>query len=110
MSVETVGEKVDRDGPCVLMVKVCDLAQKHGRVPVGEWDYTFASDPKWRLCMNGGPHDSWSPEEGIDVPRFEVYVQFNGWPAALFNTAGGQVIGISEDEIVAAFEKELRHV
>lgn len=107
LTSQTVGEVFEAHGPCALMAKVVELAQKQQRIPVGEWDYRFTSDPRWRLCINGGKDAEWTPPEAPPVKRFEVFMEFNGWPAATFNVVEGCVIGVTEDQILAAFDAEL---
>lgn len=107
MSQQTVGDVFDERGPCLLMAKVMDLAEQVGRMPFGEWDYRFQSDPRWRVCVNGGTSSEWTPPDAPAIKRFESYVEFNGWPAATFNTVDGAVIGITEDRILVAFEQEI---
>jgi hypothetical protein len=106
----TVGEKVDRDGPCELLVRIADIALALGRIPVGEWDYTFASDRRWRVLLNGGQTDTWTPEPGLSVPRFHAMVFCNGLPLALVDAAGGTVAQGQEDPAIAAVEAELAHL
>lgn len=102
----TVGEAVQRNGYCVVMLKLVDLAQAVGRIPVGEWDYRFVSDPTWRVCMNGGASATWTPPDAPAIPRFESYLAHQGWPAALVNAAGGHCM-VPEDRIIAAIEREI---
>lgn len=106
--METVGEIFDREGPCLFMVKVLELGEKHNRQPVGEWDYWFASDPRWRLIVNGGGSDEWQPAGAFaPVKRFECAIEYNGWLVASFNAVGGAVIGLTEARILEALEREL---
>jgi hypothetical protein len=103
----TVGEKVERDGYCLVMVRLMDLAKALGRMPCGEWDYTFRSDPRWRVCLNGGVHAEWKPPDMISVPRFNAGVMVNGWPAGLVDAAGGTLIAGVEEQLLAAITREL---
>jgi hypothetical protein len=100
----TIGEKVDRDGPSALFVAIAELAEAHGRIPIGEWDSgPFQTDPRYRVLVNGGPNARWR-----DIPRFHALLEFNGWPAGLLNPGGG-TIAINEDEAIAVVEREAAH-
>ena len=91
----------DRDGPSALFVAIFELAEAHHRIPVGEWDSgPFVTDARYRVRVNGGPHDSW-----CNIPRFFALLEFNGWPAALLNPGGGSIC-IDEDEAIAAVTRE----
>lgn len=106
---KTVGEVFDERGPCLIMAKVAEIAEAIKRIPVGRWDYTFASDSRWRLCLNGGT-DVWTPPGLLEIPRFEGVIARDGWPVATFNTVGGMVVGRTEDDIIEALECEVRAV
>lgn len=103
---QTVGEAVEALGYCQVMLDLAELAIVLGRTPVGEWDRTFVSDRRWRICLNGGPHAQWTVEAGIVVPRFHAFVLFNGWPVAMVDAAGGPVVGNQEQTILDAIAKE----
>lgn len=104
----TVGELVDQRGPCQLMLAVMALAEKHGRIPCGEWDYRFESDPKFRLLLNGGTKPEWKPTGAfMPVKRFECVIEHDGWAVANFNTAEGVVLGgFTEADLLAAIDRE----
>jgi hypothetical protein len=106
---KTVGEAVEQHGFCEVMLRIVDLAKHLGRIPAGEWDYRFASDPKWRICLNGGTQPTWTPTDAPAVERFYAYLEYNGWPAGIVNAAGGSV-ALNEDRIIAAIEREIAHV
>jgi hypothetical protein len=105
---KTAKDVFDERGPCALMMKVLTLAELKNRVPVGEWDYQFASNPAWRLCVNGGLFETWTPSKDVPpIKRFEAYVAYQGWPAAIFNTVEGIVTGVTETMILDAFDTEI---
>ena len=106
----TVGELVEERGLCAIMAKVADLAQVLKRLPAGEWDYSFQSDPRWRICLNGGQAPTWSPPNAPAIARFDGYAEFNGWPAGSFNAAGGVMVGDLEDALLAALDREVAAV
>lgn len=103
----TLGEAVDQRGYAQVMVLVGELAHVVGRIPCGEWEYRFTSDPRWRVCLNGGAQATWTPPEAPAIPRFHAYLEFNGWPAALVNPAEGTLINIDEASVIAALETEI---
>ena len=49
----------------------------------GCWEYRISD--KWLLKLNG------HPEEVDGIPPFHAYVEFNGWPAGVFNPWGGEI-------------------
>ncbi len=104
----TVGEAVDQHGYCELMMRIADLATVLKRVPFGEWEYRFVSDPTWRVCVNGGTAAEWTPPDASPIPRFHAMVEKNGLPAAIFNAAGGSCL-LSEGKIIAAVDAEIAH-
>ena len=98
----TMGEAVDKHGPCEVFVAIADLAQVVGRIPIGEWVYFFQSDPRYSLWVNGGTSESWKPEGCVPlIDRFYAYMEFNGWPVALVCPAGGSVTRPAADLINA---------
>jgi len=100
----TMGEKVERDGPCALFVAIAELAEAHRRIPIGEWDSgPFLTDGRYRVMVNGGRHDEWN-----HIPRFHAMLEFNGWPVAMVSPAGGTIVGMDadEDEVIAAVKRE----
>jgi hypothetical protein len=93
MKTETVGDVFDRRGPCELMALVVQLAEKHGKIPVGTW--TIQLDPDWELRVNGTA-DKW---DGVPPWHGMMTSAHNGWPVVvLFNTVDGQFIGPPDTE------------
>jgi hypothetical protein len=106
----TMGEAVDRHGPCVVFVAIADLAQAVGRIPIGEWAYPFTTDQRYMLWVNGGKELHWQPEGCVAlIDRFYAYLEFNGWPASLVCPAGGSVT-VPEDQLIAALAAEVAAV
>ena len=103
---ETMGEVVDRLGPSTTFVAIADLAQAVGRIPIGEWAYTFATDHRYRLWVNGGPQAHWQPSGcAALIDRFYAYIECDGWPAALLCPAGGSVT-MDEGKLIDALKRE----
>lgn len=47
-------------------------------------------DDQWAVWLN--PHrDAIKLDSGPEVPPFECYVEFNGWPAGIFGPRGGVI-------------------
>lgn len=103
----TLGEACEQGGYAEAMIKIAELAQAVGRMPAGEWDYRFTTDPRWRICLNGGPHDTWTPPEAMAVPRFHAYLEYHGMPAGLINPADGTMLVGAEAQFVAAIAIEI---
>ena len=101
----TVGEAVEEEGYSELMLAVVELAERCGRVPVGQWAYRFTSEPRWRLYVNGGDKD-WTPEGAMTIPRFHALLERDGWPVALVNAASGTIMGVPEEVTIAAVQRE----
>ena len=106
MAIQTVGEKVERDGYCLAMLKIADLAKALRRVPCGEFDYRFKSDQRWRICLNGGHQPVWILP-GLRIPRFSAYVEYMGWPAGFLDAAGGTMVGDPEGKLLMALDVEI---
>lgn len=106
----TVGEKVDRDGYCLVFVRIAELAKAVGRIPAGEWAYRFTTDPRWRFWLNGGKQDRWTLPNGTELSRFEAYIEYDGTPLGFVNAAGGTMLWGAEDTTLAALEDELAAV
>lgn len=106
MKPETMGEAVERQGIPMTLSLLADIAGALQRIPIGEWDYQFASNSRWRLVMNGGKAQFWQ-----GVQRFHVMLEYNGWPAAIISPAGGIVHGgVTEQEVIEVLETELKAV
>ena len=61
-------------------------------------------DDTWRVSFNGHSEPRMS-STGAKVPGFEVFVEYNGWPAGLIGPAGGVIAagaGANEDALIAA--------
>ena len=71
--------------------KVMDLAQYLGVYSIkdypGCWEHHI--DEHWWIAVNGHPETM--EANGIKVEPYHVYVEFNGWPAGLFNMRSGSI-------------------
>ena len=96
-------------GPNEAWLGICALAIKDGvkipEIPDGIYRRDIA---EWKITFNGTNEDK--VDAGIDLPKFEAYVQYNGWPAGLIGPAGGILAAgaaANEDTFIAAIEAEL---
>lgn len=83
---------------------VARLAMKRG-VNANGRTLALAVDEHWTVFVNGS--DAPVTHHGCEVPRFHMYVEFNGFPAGLFSPYGGIIAGGSaanEDTFIAAIE------
>ena len=92
---KTLGEAVEQNGVLVCFDLIRQLAEKHGRIPVGFWKHELA--PKWTLTVNG------TKDKRDNIPPYHAIVvgeNKGGWPiVAMMHPAGGSVIGGSQDDI-----------
>lgn len=89
----------------------CALAQKEDAAPLnkhaGCWERKL--DEQWWFAING-QNDPIKCSRGPEVPPFNCYVEFNGWPAASFDpfdgifAAGGPA---NEEAFAAVLEAEI---
>ena len=75
-----------------IWVAICAIARNEGSKPLNRLDgpYRIVAG-KWRLWINGTKADLLATEEHPAIPRFDCYLEFNGWPAGSFNPHGGIV-------------------
>lgn len=88
--------------------EIIRLAERRGVEGIGRlagcWETSVG--PQWWLCVNGHGHPV-RCTRGVDVPPYSAYVEFNGWPAGMFNPRGGEfVAGAAANE--SAFIEALR--
>jgi hypothetical protein len=75
---------------CEAMLLVGELAAALGvaninRLP-GCWEH--AIDAHWTIAVNGHQQPI-KTSTGVEVAPFNVWVEFNGWPAGYFDASGG---------------------
>jgi hypothetical protein len=85
-----MSEAVDDRPVSLAMDLVAQLAIKLKAHPMhkhpGCWEHQV--DENWRIAVNGH-RDPRNTSDGLTVPPFECYVEFNGWPAGFINPFGG---------------------
>ena len=93
-----------------IFFKIVQLAHALGARNIkdtpGCWEYCFGS---WRLSVN--PHkESTKNSAGLELPPFEMGVEYEGWPAAIVKHNDGIVLAGSEGDIIAALDAEISRV
>ena len=100
-----------------LFVLMCDLGLKLGVKRINElpgcWEQRV--DDQWWFAMNGhnepmiarSSDGASSSGEGVSVPPFHAYVEYNGWPAGMLTPYDGILAageGANEETFAAALE------
>ena len=96
--------------PMVLVARLCEAV---GASPLTRWPngWEHQIDDEWRIIVNGS--GQWlrfkSDKEplGVDIEPFGCYVEYNGWPAGMFNPVAGILAAgeaANEDTFCAAVE------
>ena len=97
--------------PKLAWMGVVTLAMRDGikRLPDHNGGiYERKIDDRWRVVMNG--NKTLVEHNGIELPPFGVYVEFNGWPAGVIDPGGGVIAAgevANEDTFIAAIERVL---
>jgi hypothetical protein len=79
------------------------LHMKHA----GCWECDI--DGTWWVAVNGHTEPR-KCTRGFEVPPYEAYVEFNGWPAAVIHPYGGGIVAgaaANEDMLIEALRKRL---
>ena len=93
---------------CEAFAEIALLADALGVRRINElegcWEYQV--DEQWRFALNGHntPHDT---DDGVRVPPFSAFVEFNGWPAGIIDPAGGVLAAgdaANESTFIAALQ------
>lgn len=90
------------------LAKVLDV-KDIGKLP-GCWEYQI--DDQWWIAVNGHS-EAIECSTGSKVDPFNCYVQYNGWPAGLFDPYGGTIAagtGANEDNFIAAIKAAIDRV
>ena len=94
-----------------LFILIAKLAEKDGASPInkyaGCWERQI--DPHWWISVNGHTEEKKNSHGGT-VPPFNCVVEFNGWPAGLFNPYGGLIAAgelANEETFAAAVKAEI---
>lgn len=89
----------------------CELAKKDDAAPLdkhaGCWERKL--DEQWWFAINGHKN-AIRCARGPEVPPFNCYVEFNGWPAGSFDPFGGIMAAggqANEEAFATALEAEI---
>ena len=77
---------------CMAFYKLCELCIALGQAPANKHPecWVHQVNTLWAIAFNA--HADPKPcSLGVTVQPFHCYVQFNGWPAGVFNPYGGQI-------------------
>ena len=94
-----------------ILAYVALLAEKDGMTPLNEKvAHTWTRDlpDGWRVTLN--PSNEMRITEGIDIPPFTAFVEFNGFPAGFVNPHGGDMAAgeyANEDALIAILKAEI---
>lgn len=96
---------------CTAFAKIADLACLLGAVSInkfkGCWEHQI--NEHWFVAVNGHKTPM-KTKKGIKVEPFGCYVEFNGWPAGLFNPFGGTIAAgnlANEDAFIKAIDEAI---
>lgn len=94
-----------------LFLLIARLAEKDGAAPIttfeGCWERQIGA--QWWVAINAHARPV-KCSHGAEVPPFNCYVEFNGWPAGLFDPYGGIIAAgeaANEESFAAAVEAEI---
>jgi hypothetical protein len=88
--------------------KLAHLGCLVGAAPITQFDgcWEYRLDEQWEIAMNGHKEPR-KCSFGVEVAPFHCYLQYNGWPAGVFNPRGGTIAAGScanEDTFIAAID------
>lgn len=88
---------------------LCDLAERDGQTPLNKLPGPYhRTAGKWELWLNGTDADLPASGEMAALPRFVMYVTFNGWPAGFLDPHSGS-IAAGELANIFTFRDALRY-
>lgn len=58
----------------------------------GCWEHQI--DESWRVAING--HREAHDVEGVSLPPFHIYLEYNGWPAGILHPLTGGLMAAGE--------------
>jgi hypothetical protein len=77
---------------CEAYALTAELCIAMNAAPVNQYPecWELALDDYWFLAFNGHNVPT-NCSKSVKVPPFSVYVEFNGWPAGVFDPVGGTI-------------------
>ena len=90
-----------------LFVLIATIAEHDGAAPLNERDGVWVRrlDDDWLIAVNG--HLEPREYEGVAVPPFTCYVEYNGWPAGMLTPFDG-ALAAGESANLDTFATALR--
>jgi len=87
------------------------LAIKLESAPMTRWPagWTCKVDEHWTITLNGN-ETPLHRDDGVAIPPFHCFAEFNGWPAGLFSPFGGLIaagVAANEEALMAAIRARL---
>ena len=94
-----------------IPILICELAEKDKVGPLNKLPGLWVRDldEQWTLVANG--HQRPLEHNGVAVPPFHFSVEFNGWPAGMFDAYDGCIAAGSaanEETFIAALERAIQ--
>jgi hypothetical protein len=94
-----------------LFILIAKLAEKDGASPISKFDGCWERQigEHWWIAVNAH-NDDVKCSKGAEVKPFNCYVEFNGWPAGVFDPFGGIIAAGSaanEETFAQAIEAEI---
>jgi hypothetical protein len=94
-------------GMCEAFMRCVELAiaLKIPKLPDHDGCWEHQVDDTWFIAMNGHKEKQVLKGREIAIEPYTVYVQYNGWPAGLFDYYGGTIAageGANENTFIAA--------
>lgn len=95
---------------CEAFEALCELCMALGEAPANKhpdcWECKV--DERWSIAFNCHKEPKRSSLSDVVVQPFNCYVQYNGWPAGVFDPTGGVIAageGANEDTFIAALKE-----
>lgn len=88
----------------LMFLLLADLAIATGAAPINEhpdcWEIVLDGPPQLRISVNGH-EEKRCDSQGVFVNPFHAYIEYNGWPWAIFSPHGGDRLGYEHNEDAA---------
>lgn len=94
-----------------IFLAIARLAKARGATPIKDKVWEVKLDSNWWFAVNGfSVEKTVRGDSGVEqrVPAFHTFVEFNGWPAGIFNAFGGSFAAgyaANEESFCAAIRK-----
>ena len=97
---------------CTAFARIADLACALGKIPMSRFEncWEHQIDKHWWIAVNGHKTKK-KTSNGVEVSPFNCYVEFNGFPAGIFDPVNGGVIAAgklaNEETFIKAIESQI---